>query len=372
THIGAFRTGIPDLAGFPFDVWGQIAARHWRAPDLNWLGYGDPAGYLPLRAAIAGYLGEARAVRCTPEQIIITNGSQGGIDLAARVLLDPGDAVWMEDPGYAGARGALVGAGMRLIPVPVGPEGLEVATGEALCPTARLAYVSPSHQYPLGVTMSLRRRLDLLAWAKQAGAWVLEDDYDSEYRYTGRPLAALQGLDSSGRVIYIGTFSKVLFPALRLGYVVVPPDLVQPFGAARALIDRHSPTVDQAILADFIAEGHFARHIRRMRERYAERQGVLAAELRRILPNHLAVTSAAAGMFLVATLPAGSNDRTLTQRLAARGITAGALSIYYHGPAPRHALLLGYAAFTPQQIRTGVATLATVLRSAPQFQPADR
>ena len=359
--LGPFRTGIPDLTAFPFDIWGQIAARHWRAPDPALLAYGDPAGYAPLRAAIAAYLGEARAVRCTPERIIIVGGSQQGLDLATRILLDPGDEAWMEDPGYTGARGALEAAGARVIPIPVGAEGLDVAAGEHLAPAARLVYVSPSHQYPLGVTMSLRQRLDLLAWAERAAAWVLEDDYDSEYRYAGRPLAALQGLDRAGRVIYIGTFSKVLFPSLRLGYLVVPPDLARPFAAARALADRHSPTVEQAILADFIAEGHFARHIRRMRARYTERQTVLVAELQRAFPDRFTVTPAAAGMFLVARLPDESDDVGMARRLAARGIIAGALSAYYRGPSPRRALLLGYAAFTPEQIRAGVRQMRAIL-----------
>ena len=235
----AFRPGVPALDEFPDAAWRRVSTKVWRKPSGGLLGYGDPAGYRPLREAIARYLGASRAVRCVPEQVIVVSGSQQALDLAARVLLDPGDTVWVEDPGYMGARGTLSGAGARLVPVPVDGEGLGVAVGVARELDARLACVTPSHQYPLGVTMSLSRRLELLGWANRSGAWVVEDDYDSEYRYTGCPLEALQGLDSEGRVLYIGTFSKVLFPALRLGYLVVPSDLIDAFVSARA--DRPAP-----------------------------------------------------------------------------------------------------------------------------------
>ncbi|MDQ3316832.1 MAG: PLP-dependent aminotransferase family protein [Actinomycetota bacterium] len=259
----------------------------WRRPSAALLGYGDPAGYGPLRREISDHLGPARAVRCEPGQVIVVSGSQQALDLCARVLLDPGDTAWVEEPGYRGARAALLGAGATL--VPVHSEGLNVAAGTGLAPGARLACVTPSHQYPLGVTMSLARRLELLRWAGRASAWVLEDDYDSEYRYSGRPLEALQGLDTEGRVIYVGTFSKVLFPSLRLGYLVVPPDLVDAFTAARELSDRQAPALDQAVLARFMAGGHFARHVRRMRSLYAERQAILVEEAGRHLPELLDV-----------------------------------------------------------------------------------
>jgi GntR family transcriptional regulator/MocR family aminotransferase len=344
---GPFRTGA-DYGAFPFAIWAQIAARHWRQPATDLLAYGDPAGYGPLRAALAAYLGEARGVRCTPEQVIITTGAQQGLDLAARLLLDPGEAVWMEDPAYPSALAALRAAGARIVPVPVGTEGLEVAAGIAAAPAARLVYVSPSHHYPLGVMLSLGRRLALLDWAAREGAWVLEDDYDSEYRYVGRPLAALQGLDRAGRVIYIGTFSKVLFPALRLGYVVAPPDLVPSFAAARAVTDRHSPTVEQAILADFIAEGHFARHIRRMRALYAARQAALIEAARHEIGDHMRIAPAEAGMHVIAWLPDSADDRALD-----------ALT-----PHPRRGLLLGYAAHDAEAIRAGMRRLGQVLRAA--------
>jgi len=357
----AFRPGVPALDEFPSRVWGRLAGRIWRRPPRGLLGYGDPAGYGPLREEISAYLGAARAVRCAWEQVIVVSGSQQALDLAARVLLDPGDAAWVEDPGYAGARGALLAAGARLVPVPVDKEGLEVSVGKERAADARLAYVSPSHQYPLGATMSLPRRLELLAWAGRAGSWVLEDDYDSEYRYMGRPLEALQGLDTEGRVIYLGTFSKVLSPALRLGYLVVPPDLVDPFTAARELADRHSPSVEQAVLARFIAEGHFARHVRRMRVLYAERQAALVQAIGRDLPGLLDVRPAEAGMHLVGWLPEGADDREAARRAAAKGVEATALSMYGSEPSPRGGLLLGYAAVGEEEIRVGVRRLAAAL-----------
>ncbi|HEY4387914.1 MAG TPA: PLP-dependent aminotransferase family protein, partial [Ktedonobacteraceae bacterium] len=265
-HPRAFQPGVPAIDAFPFELWAKLTARCWRYPARELLSYSDPCGYQPLRETIAGYLKASRGVKCEPEQVIITAGSQQALDLTARVLLDPGDAMWMEDPGYLGARHVFAGLGARLIPLEVDKDGLNVEAGIRSAPDVRMVYVTPSHQYPLGVTMSLTRRLALLDWATRTGAWVLEDDYDSEYRYGGRPLAALQGLDNTGKVIYMGSFSKVLLPALRLGYLVVPPTLVDIFVQARSIADRHSPQLDQVALAAFINEGHFARHIRRMKQ----------------------------------------------------------------------------------------------------------
>jgi GntR family transcriptional regulator/MocR family aminotransferase len=277
------------------------------------------------------------------------------------VLLDEGDAAWIEDPAYLGARAALLGVGARLVPVPVDREGLDVAEGVARAPDARLAFVTPSHQFPLGVTMSLARRLALLEWAARAGAWVLEDDYDSEYRYAGRPLAALQGLDSAGRVIYLGTFSKVLFPGLRLGYLVVPPDLVDAFLGARGYAGFHSPALEQAVLADFIAEGHFARHIRRMRALYAARQAALVAAVERELPGRLDLRPSDAGMHLVGWLPEGVDDRLVARRARDHGLDVWELSALSIRPPRRGALLLGYAALDEDEIREGVRRLAVAL-----------
>jgi GntR family transcriptional regulator/MocR family aminotransferase len=358
-----FQSGLPALDEFPFDAWFKLVAKHWRRPAMRLLGYGEPQGHLPLRRAVASYLGVARAVRCTPEQVIVVDGSQMAFDLTARVLLNPGDAAWMEEPGYPGAKGALLAAGARLVHVPVDADGLDVAAGVAAGPEARLIYATPSHQFPLGMTMSLSRRLALLEWAARSGAWVVEDDYDSEYRYEGRPLASLQGLDAGGRVIYIGTFSKVLFPSLRLGYVVVPEGLVSAFVGARAVVGRHSPTVEQAILADFIDEGHLGRHIRRMRALYAERQALLIDALAREAGDLLHVEPSEAGIQLIARLPEGVDDREVAGEAAAHGLEVRPLSFFYHKKISRGGLELGYAAFDSREIDRGAARLAAVVRA---------
>ena len=364
-----FRAGVPDLAAFPFDVWSRLWARRWRRPPHALLDYADPAGYLPLREAIAGYLAHARAVRCEPRQVLIVSGSQQALDVAARVLLDPSDQVWVEDPGYGGARGAFIAAGAQVVPVPVTSAGLDVEAGRALAPAARLAYVTPSHQFPLGVAMPLGRRLALLEWARSADAWIVEDDYDSEYRYANRPLAALQGLDDDGRVVYIGSFSKVLFPGLRLGYLVVPKDLVAACAAARALVDRHPPTLDQVVLADFIAEHHFERHLHRMRALYAERQAALVAAAQQHLAGLLEVPPADTGMHLVGWLPGGvpgdGSDRRAAERAWAAGVEVQPLAAYTWGTPVRPGLVLGYAAVGAADIRHGVHHLALALAARP-------
>ncbi len=356
-----FRTGSGAFDAFPFDVWGRIVARVNQSPPRAALGYGDPAGYRPLREAVAAYLCAARALRCDAEQVIVVAGAQQGIDLVARVLLDPGDPVWMEDPAYPGAHGALVGAGARIVPVPLDDEGLDLAAAEVAEPRARMAYVTPSRHFPLGVTMSLRRRLDLLDWASRAGAWIVEDDYDSEYRYMGRPLAAMQGLDRDGRVLYLGTLSKVLFPALRLGYLVVPSDLVAPLRSALALMCRYTPVIPQIALTHFITEGHFSRHIRRMRALYATRQAALVAAARASLAGLLDVPPAAAGMHLVGWLPQGSDDRAVSRDLLAAGVEASPLSAFCLAATPPPALVLGYAGYGEEKMGAAVRRMATVL-----------
>lgn len=361
--VRAFRPGTPALDAFPSEVWSRLLARRWRNPPRELLGYSTSAGYKVLREAIASYIGAARAVNCEPDQVIVVAGAQQALDLVSRLLLGTDDAAWIEDPGYLGTRAAFIGAGARLIPVPVDEEGLDVAAGEARAPDARLAYVSPSHQYPLGVTMSLARRLALLEWANRAGAWIIEDDYDSEYRYAGRPLAALQGLDKEGRVIYLGTFSKVLFPSLRMGYMVVPPDMVDAFAAARGVLSRFTPSMDQAVLADFINEGHFARHIRRMRTLYAERQAMLVETARREMDNLIEINPHEAGIHLVGWLADGIDDRKASEAAANEGVEAHALSSFSINHRTRSGLLLGYAGYDERQIRVGVRKLSTVLRA---------
>lgn len=359
----AFRAGQPDIERFPYELWARLVARHARQSLRGASLYQRAEGYDPLREAIAAHIGITRGVSCSPEQIILTAGSQGALDLAARVLLDPGDTAWIENPGYLGSRGALLAAGARLIPVPVDQEGIEVEAGQRLCPRARLVSVTPSHQFPTGVTMSLSRRLALLEWARRAGAWILEDDYDSEYRFNGRPLEALQGLDGGRRVIYIGTFSKVLFPALRLGYLVVPAELAESFIAARRFIDVHVPLLEQMALADFITEGHFARHIRRMRLTYAERRDTLINALKGELGDMLDIAIPEAGLHLVAWLPADMDDRAAVHQAAARGVEVVPVSAFSLHALERGGLMLGYASATPEDLRLGVHRLALALRA---------
>jgi len=360
----AFRVSLPALDHFPFETWSRLTARHSRRPAARDLGYGDPMGRAGLRQAIAEYLRTVRAARCEAENIMVVTGSQQGLQIAARVLLDPGSRVWMEDPGYPGARQALRVAGAELVPVPVDDEGLDVAAGIARCPDARAVYATPSHQYPLGMTMSATRRMQLLNWAARAGAWIIEDDYDSEHRFASRPVASLQGLDADARVIYIGTFSKVLYPALRLGYVVVPTDLIRVFAAAREESDIFSATLHQAVLTDFINEGHFARHIRRMRMLYMERCEALVTAARAHLGDGLEITHAEAGMHLVGLMPPGIDDAAVSRAAAANGVSAMPLSACYLTQAPRGGLILGYGGVSAVEIRAGVRKLAATLARA--------
>lgn len=363
-HMGAFRVSLPALDHFPTSTWSSLLARHSRNPTLETMAYGDPMGYAPFRVVIAEYLRSVRAVRCEPEQIMIVSGSQHGLQVAARALLDPRDAVWMEDPGYPGARQVFMTAGADLVPVPVDREGLDVEEGMRRRGDARAVYITPSHQYPMGHTLSVTRRMQLLNWAARSGAWIFEDDYDSEYRFTGRPIASLQGLDADARVIYFGTFSKVLFPALRLGYVVIPRDLIPAFRAAREAIDIFSPSLVQAALTDFFKEGHFARHIRRMRMLYMERRKTLTDAIVKQLRTKLEIVGAEAGMHLLALLPPGTADVAIASRLARMRISAIPLSSCHLRRASRGGLILGYSNTDTQQIQDGVQRLAQALRSA--------
>ncbi|WP_051579859.1 PLP-dependent aminotransferase family protein [Pseudonocardia acaciae] len=358
----AFRVGVPALDAFPHELWNRLIVRRARRSPRDLVDYQEVGGYLPLRRAIAAHLGVSRGVRCDADQVVVVSGGQSAVDLVARVLLDPGDAAWLEDPGYLGARGALLGAGAEVVGVPVDDQGLDVSAGVELCPTARLAFVTPSHQHPLAVTMSLARRLELLAWAGRANAWIVEDDYDSEYRHAGRPLASLQSLDDDGRVIYVGTFTKVLFPALRIGYVVVPEDLVDAFLAARRFSDACPGALQQATLADFIGEGHFERHLRRMRTLYAGRAAVLSREATRHLDGILELQPPTAGIHVVGWLPSGVDDHMASRSAAAAGVVTRPLSMYRSGRSGRPGLVLGYGYIDEDGITRGVRRLAEALR----------
>jgi GntR family transcriptional regulator/MocR family aminotransferase len=370
---GAFRVSQPAVDRFPLETWRKLVARHGRGarggPGSASLGYGDPMGHRPLREAVAAYLRTARAVRCEADQVMVVSGSQQALSLTARVLLDAGSPVWVEEPGYGGARDVLRLRGARLVPVPVDEEGLDMAAGTRRCRGARAAYVTPSHQYPLGVTMSASRRLQLLDWARRSGSWILEDDYDSEYRYEGPPIASLQGLDRDSRVVYVGSFSKVLFPDLRIGYLVIPSDLVARFAAVREATDLFPPTLTQAVLAEFLAEGHFARHLRRMRALYRERRAALVAALEEELGDRLEVLGGEAGMHLVAALPRGrgDRDREAAARAAEQGVWAMPLSSCYLGKASSQGFVLGFAGAEVAEIREGVRRLRAALDAGPRL-----
>jgi len=356
-HRGAFSVSQPALDVFPQKVWANLLARHGRHPRARSLEYGDPMGLGHLREVIAVYLRTARAVRCEPGQIMIVSGSQQALDISVRVLLNPGDSIWVEEPGYWLARDVLTAANCRIIPVPVDAEGLDVAAGIQRRRTARAALVAPSHQFPLGVTMSASRRLQLLHWARQAGSWIIEDDYDSEYRYESNPVASLQGLDDSSRVIYIGTFSKVLFPSLRVGYLVLPPDLVDHFLRMRHSMDVSPPHLSQAVLADFISEGHFARHIRKMRALYAERRCILVDSLQRECASLVRVIGNSAGMHLAITLPKSCHDGQISLSAAEQSLWLWPLSPSYIAKPPQQGFILGFGSTPAPEILPAVRHL---------------
>ncbi|HEV8630048.1 MAG TPA: PLP-dependent aminotransferase family protein [Thermoanaerobaculia bacterium] len=357
----AFRANLPALDLFPVALWSQLVARRWRRATLGLLSGSEPLGYGPLREAVADYLGASRGVRCTAEQVAIVSGTQEALDLVARLLLDPGARVAMEDPGYIGATAAFEAAGARVAALPVDDQGAVLRA--ASLRGARLVYVTPAHQFPLGTAMSLARRLAMLDWARDAGALVFEDDYDGEYRYSGRPIPALQGLDRHGVVLFAGSFSKVLFPSLRLGYLVVPADLVERFAAAKSAATRHGPLVEQAVLCDFIGEGHFGRHLRRMREVYAERLGVLLDSARERLAGRLDISPVEAGLQTAAWLPAGVDGEAVARQAAARQVEVTPLARYARRPLARDGLHLGFAAVDRREIRRGVRELEAILGS---------
>jgi GntR family transcriptional regulator/MocR family aminotransferase len=360
---GAFGVGLIAFDYFPLEVWARIVTRRCREMGAKSLDYGESMGSKLLRKEIANYLRISRSVRCELEQVMIVSGSQQALEIAGRVLLDPGSPVWVEDPGYLFARDALTLSSCRLVPVPVDREGLNVAAGIQKCRRARAAVVTPSHQFPLGVTMSAMRRLELLEWAKNTGAWIIEDDYDSEFRYANAPITSLQGLDASARVIYIGTFSKVLFPSLRLGYVVVPPDLIDHFVKIRRAMDLGASTFNQEVLAEFIAEGHFARHIRRMRVLYNERRTAVAEGIRKELASMVEILGDQAGLQLTVALPDGTRDREIAERAAKENLSLWPLSASYLGDVTHPGFILGFGNLAATQAPAAVRKLARLLTS---------
>lgn len=358
--LGPFRFGQVAFEHFPLQIWNSLMTRQARRTRASSFKYGDHMGLGDLREAIAAYLRTARAVRCEAEQIMIVSGSQLGLEITTRALLDSGSRVWVEEPGYTLARAVLEGHGCGIVAVPVDAEGLDVSAGMSKCQDACAALVTPSHQFPLGVTMSASRRLQLLDWAESNGSWVIEDDYDSEFRYEAQPVASLQGLDRNARVVYIGTFSKVLFPSLRLGYVVVPRDLIDRFLAVRFAMDVSSPTFLQAVLADFIREGHFSRHIRRMRSVYAERRDALIESVGKELGATAEIVGAQAGMHL-ATILNGVADREVAERAARQNLWLAPLSSFYAHKAARRGFVLGFGSTSVDEIPAAVRGLRTCL-----------
>ncbi|MFP3890520.1 PLP-dependent aminotransferase family protein [uncultured Ralstonia sp.] len=364
---GAFMPGVPEVRMFPARIWSRLHNRLLRKPSPALLTYPVGAGYLPLRTALADYLRTARGVRCEPEQIIITAGIHPSLQLIAQLLCDAGDSAWIEDPGYWGVRSVLTAAGVRTVPLPVDDEGMrfDIATrGRQRAKPPKLMVVSPSHQYPLGSVMSLARRRALLATAHATDAWIVEDDYDSEFRYGSRPLPSLQGLDEGGRVLYMGTFSKVLFPSLRIGYLVVPPALADAFATGLSEMFRGGQILTQAVLADFIAEGHFVSHIRRMRGVYAERRETLLDAIRTEFGEALPVHDGASGLHLVLGLPEGTNDVAVAERALANDVVTRPLTRYYQDDTRRQpGLLLGYGHVETEAIAARFSTLAEAIRA---------
>jgi GntR family transcriptional regulator/MocR family aminotransferase len=359
---GAFSVGQIAYDHFPFRVWSDLVTYHARRVRASSMNYSDPMGSEDFREVIAAYLRTARAVQCEASQIMVVNGSQHALDLSARVLLDPDCPVWIEEPGYVFLRHVLTLSGCRLVPVPVDGEGLDVAAGVKLCANARVAYVTPSHQYPLGATMSVARRLQLLEWAHHSGAWIVEDDYDSEYRYESMPVASMQGLDPGSRVIYIGTFSKTLFPSLRLGYMVIPPALVSRFLAVRQSNDLGPSHLYQAALADFISAGHFTRHVRKTRQLYAERRNALTNALRKEFGSEIEILGAEAGMHLVVTLPPGLSDQKISARAGKEGLWLWPLSAAYAGANVRQGFVLGFGGTKADEMLHQVRRLRKAIR----------
>ena len=364
---GPFGVHETALEQFPFAAWSRLLAEHGRRPRLRAIHHNDPMGLDCMRDAICAYIRTARAVDCDPSQIMIVSGTQQALEITARVLLDPGDRVWVEEPGYQLTQSVLLGAGCRIVPVPVDEEGISVSAGTRLQPKARAAFVTPSHQYPLGVTMSAARRLQLLDWARDNGAWVVEDDYDGAFRYDATSVSSLQGIDADARVIYIGTFSRVIFPSVRVSYIVIPPDLIERFIAVRFSSGIFAPNLFQEVLTDFMRTGQFARHIHRMRALYKERRTALVESLQNICRDYLEIHGAGAGTHLTVTLPSGFNDADMASQAAQYGLCLWPLSPCYVNQ-PRLGFVLGFGTTPADKMAGAVFQLWRLLRNQP-LQP---
>ena len=353
----AFSPGVPALDLFPREQWQRLLRRHYYRAEMSWMDYQTSGGLSELKAALCDYLRLSRAVRCRPEQIVITQGAQQAFELVTQLLTDSGDSVWMEEPGYRGAQVCFLAAGLTVTPVPVDQEGLNPSLAPVNAPPPRLIYVTPSHQYPSGVTMSMTRRLALLAHASCSGSWIIEDDYDSEFRYDIPPTPSLQGLTEQVSVIYVGTFSKVLYPGLRLGYLVLPDSLAEDFKSAHSRLHREGGYPVQAALAEFISKGHFSRHIARMRVAYRQRQACLRNALAPAIASGFRLSDGHAGMHLLARLDTLEQEKALVERANKAGITLSPLSHYYLGGHKSPGLVLGYAGSTQDELTKAGAWL---------------
>ncbi|MEO8735400.1 MAG: PLP-dependent aminotransferase family protein [Edaphobacter sp.] len=361
----AFRSYEPAIDSFPTETWARVSSRVLRRAPRSLYGQGEPLGYMPLRRVIAEYLGASRGIRCSPNEIAITSGTQQGLDLLCRLLVNDGDEVWVEDPGYPGIVQAVRNAGGNVVSIPVDGEGMQVELGIRKAPSAKLAYVTPSNQFPLGVTLSATRRLELLRWAAKGRRWIIEDEYDAEYRFEGHPVAALKSLDRTGCVLYTGTFTKMLFNALRLGFVVVPEGLIEPLEMLKSYMDRHPPTLNQAVLAEFISDGHFGRHVRKMKQMYFERMDILVEEGRKHLKGAIEIQRAEGGMRTIGWLPEGSSDLRAASAAAELDLETLPISEFSRLAKCKPGLMLGFAGCHPEELRRGVALLGSTVGKYP-------
>jgi GntR family transcriptional regulator/MocR family aminotransferase len=361
---GAFEIDAPAMDAFPLETMRRLLTARLRDDFAALLSDTDPAGIAPLRRAIAGYASSERGIRCSAENVVITAGSLHGVDLLMRTVLEPGDRVAVEDPGDPGIRMNLIAAGARLLPLRVDDEGCDVSALIKRKMHARMIHLTPSNQYPLGGTLSMARRLALLRWAADTGAWIVEDDNDSEFRYSSRPLAPLKALDRAGAVLYVGTFSRILLPTFRLGYLILPQELVAPVIAVRSLSDRHPPPIEQALVAEFMTKGHFAIHVRRMRKLYADRQRAMVEALQTMLDSRVSVRAVGAGMHIVLWLPHGADDEAISRQAAAHDLVLRPISEFYNGKPPRPGLLIGHTAIARIALQPSVRLLASIVGKA--------